>query len=123
LTPGDWVYVQDERGSIGYFGQSGQNAIVTIRCDKARQRVYLSRSGRLVAPPMVVKTSSIAKTLVAANTGNTPAYIAVDLSPTDPILDAMAYSRGRFTVEAEGHVSLALPAWAEIGRVVEDCRS
>jgi hypothetical protein len=42
--------------------------------------------------------------------------------PTDQILDAMAYSRGRIAVEA-GAQKVAIPSWAEITRVVEDCRS
>jgi hypothetical protein len=40
----------------------------------------------------------------------------------DPILDAMAFSRGRILVEAEGQQPIILPSWAEIARIVEDCR-
>jgi hypothetical protein len=46
----------------------------------------------------------------------------VSLSPRDALLDAMAFSRGRFIVEQPGQPSLVVPAWAEFGRVVEDCR-
>jgi hypothetical protein len=34
----------------------------------------------------------------------------------------MAYSRGRFAVEINGLPTLYLPSWAEVGRVIEDCR-
>jgi hypothetical protein len=34
----------------------------------------------------------------------------------------MAFSRGRFMVEAQGMATLVLPAWPEPARVVEDCR-
>ena len=40
----------------------------------------------------------------------------------DPLLDAIAFSRGRFTVESESGAMLVLPAWPEPARVVEDCR-
>ena len=40
----------------------------------------------------------------------------------DPLLDAMAFSRGRFMVEMGGAQTLVLPAWSELGRVIEDCR-
>ena len=39
-----------------------------------------------------------------------------------PLLDAMAITRGRFAVEVEGEPGLYVPAWAEVTRVIEDCR-
>ncbi len=123
IAPGNWSYRKDERGSIGFFGEAGKNALVTLRCDKARQRIYLSRAGNAVEPQIQVKTSATSKVLPAASTGANPPYVAAELSAMDPILDAMAYSRGRFTVEAGGHTPLAIPAWAEIGRIIEDCRA
>jgi hypothetical protein len=123
ITPGNWVYRKDERGSIGYFGETGQNAIVTLRCDKARGRIYLSRAGALIEPQVMVRTSSMSKALPAASASGEPPYIAAELATLDPILDAMAYSRGRFSIEAGGHVGLAIPTWAEIGRIIEDCRA
>ncbi|RZM31641.1 MAG: hypothetical protein EOP67_31935, partial [Sphingomonas sp.] len=44
------------------------------------------------------------------------------LAATDPLLDAMGFSRGRFVIEQAGAAPLVLPAWAEIERVTEDCR-
>ena len=38
------------------------------------------------------------------------------------LLDAMAFSRGRFAIDVNGLPSLYLPAWPEVGRVIEDCR-
>ncbi len=40
----------------------------------------------------------------------------------DPLLDAMALSKGRFAVETQGMPTLYLPSWAEVTRVIEDCR-
>ena len=66
--------------------------------------------------------SSLARSVTVQPTGATPAYVAVALTPRDPVLDAMAFSRGRFLVEQAGMPTLVVPAWAEVGRVTEDCR-
>jgi hypothetical protein len=122
LAAGDWVYRRDERGSIALFGPTGQNATVTLRCDTARRRIYLAREGAGTDGRMVVRTSSTLKEFVASPTGATPAFLAVEIMPTDPILDAIALSRGRFAIEADGQLPIAIPSWAEITRIVEDCR-
>ncbi len=121
LAPGDWVYRRDERGSIALFGPTGQNATVTLRCDTQRRRIYLGREGAGGGGKMVVRSSSAMKEFAASPTGGTPAYVATEILPNDPILDAMAYSRGRIAIEAGGQ-PIAIPSWAEITRVVEDCR-
>ena len=41
---------------------------------------------------------------------------------SDAVLDQLAYSRGRFAVEVQGQETLIVPAWAEISRVIEECR-
>jgi hypothetical protein len=122
LAPGDWIYRRDERGSIALFGPAGQNALLTLRCDTQRQRLYLSREGAS-GTRIVVRASSSMKEFVAGPTGGTPAYVAAEIAPADPILDAIALSRGRFALEAEGQQSLAIPSWPEIAKVVEDCRT
>lgn len=123
LAAGDWVYRRDERGSIALFGPAGQNATVTLRCDNSRRRIYLAREGAGTGGRMVVRTSSTLKEFAASPTGAAPAYLAVEILPTDPILDAMALSRGRFAIEAEGQAPIAIPSWAEITRIIEDCRA
>jgi hypothetical protein len=47
---------------------------------------------------------------------------AAQLGARDPLLDAMAFSKGRFAVEVTGLPMLYLPAWPEVTRVIEDCR-
>ena len=49
-------------------------------------------------------------------------YVTAEILPNDAILDAMAFSRGRILVDAEGQQPVILPTWAEITRIVEDCR-
>ena len=123
VTPGNWVYRQDGRGSIALFGAQGVDAAFTIRCDRIARRVYISRSG--AAPgnaPMTIRTTSTTRTLTTQPTGGTPAYMAAALTPTDSLLDAMAFSRGRFIVEQGTLPILVIPSWAEVPRVTEDCR-
>ena len=122
LTAGDWVYRQDERGSIALFGPAGANAVVTLRCDRARQRIFLARAGG-GAGKIVIRTSSTLKEFSGTPTGGTPPYIAAEIMPRDPILDAMIFSRGRIAINVAGQTPLAIPSWAEIGRVIEDCRA
>jgi hypothetical protein len=45
------------------------------------------------------------------------------VSAYDPLLDAMAFSRGRVGLSALSLPTLIVPAWAEVARVVEDCRA
>ncbi len=121
LAAGDWVYRQDDRGSMALFGQPNADALVTLRCDRTRQRIYLARAGS-GAGSMVIRSSSTLKEFAGSPTAGTLPYIATEIMPRDPILDAMIYSRGRIAIEVSGQTPLAIPSWAEIGRVVEDCR-
>ena len=97
LSAGDWVYRQDERGSIALFGPTGADALVTLRCDRTRQRIYLSRAGS-GAGTIAIRSSSTMKEFAATPTGGTLPYIAAEITPRDPILDAMIFSRGRIAL-------------------------
>jgi hypothetical protein len=121
MVPGSWVYRNDDRGSVALYGAQGGDAIVTLRCDKGRGRIYLSRAGN-VSGTLTVRTSSTSKAVTAQSTGGNPPYAAVEMIPTDPLLDAMAYSRGRIALELAGAQNIAIPIWSEIGRITEDCR-
>jgi hypothetical protein len=123
LTPGNWEYRQDARGSIALFGRAGADAELTLRCDLARHTLYLSRRGAGDPTPgatIGIRTTEMQRALAGQPTGG--AYIAVALAPNDSVVDAMGYSRGRFLVETPSLPTLVLPAWAEILRVAEDCR-
>lgn len=121
LSAGDWVYRQDDRGSIALFGTPGADALVTLRCDTGRQRIYLSRAAD-GGNTITVRSSSTMKQLSAGPTGGAPPYVAAEIMPRDAILDAMIYSRGRIAIEVPGALSIAIPSWTEIAKVVEDCR-
>jgi len=59
---------------------------------------------------------------MASPVAGPPAALAVSLAARDPLLDAMAFSRGRFAVETAGLPTLYVPSWTEVSRVIEDCR-
>lgn len=127
FTPGTWVYRRDEKGSLALFGLANQGAQFTIRCDRAGRRIYLSRPGFLEvgkSANMVLRASNGSGQYPLANaTGSTPPYVAAVLSPADPMLDKLAFSRGRFVVEVAGAPApLVVPAYPELSRVIEDCR-
>lgn len=116
ITPGDWQWGMTNPGSTATFA----GGLFVIRCDLQQRSVTLTRSGNAPAPiTMTITTETGARTLATtpATTG-----IAVSLPARDPVLDAMALSRGRFAVEAPGTAPLYIPSWTEISRVVEDCR-
>lgn len=122
VTPGNWRYERDARGSRALFGTPGADAAAVLRCDLTARAVYLSRAGG-TSGAFTIRTSSTTRSIAAQPTGGTPAYVAAALSPRDPLLDAIAFSRGRFTVEQSGTAPLVLRPWAEVSRVIEDCRA
>lgn len=125
ITPGTWTYRADARGSLALFGEPDTDARFVVRCDRGAGRIYLSRAGDATnasGGAITVRTSTLARAVPAQPTGAALPYVAATLTPRDPLLDAMAFSRGRFIVELGTLPKLAIPAWAEIGRVIEDCR-
>ena len=73
------------------------------------------------APAFTIRTSYGHRRLPAAAVHFNE--MIADLPATDPLFDQMAFSRGRLLVQIEGGVALIIPAWPEIARVTEDCRS
>ncbi|WP_295495456.1 hypothetical protein [Sphingorhabdus sp. EL138] len=122
FTPGNWTYRRDGRTSVAQFGAPGRNPTINFRCDAENRRVTISREAAALGGPMIIRTSSMTKTLAAMARDANPAYLVADIATTDPILDAMAFSRGRVLVEMEGQQPVILPSWAEITRIIEDCR-
>ncbi len=126
-APGSWTYSADTAGSAVRFGQPGAAALLVVRCDRSRPAIVLQRPGAGAGEvPATITTSSTSRRLTASPAGSaapnatTPFDIA--LAVRDPLLDAMAFSRGRFMLEMSGAQTLVLPAWSELGRVIEDCR-
>jgi hypothetical protein len=72
--------------------------------------------------PISIRTTS--GVLAWNGVGNASAnqFVAITRAATDPGFNWIAYSRGRISVEARGAARLILPVWAEVSRVIEDCR-
>jgi len=71
MTPGNWVYRQDARGSIALFGRMNGDALVTLRCDRAARQIYLSVAGANVQP-LTIRTTSVTRVVPVRPTGGTP---------------------------------------------------
>ena len=122
-TPGTWTYVKAARETLAVFGAGLDQPVFAIRC--ANGAIQLGRVA--TAPPeatraMKVMAETTSRTLTAkARSGNFPSFVA-ELESNDPLLDAIAITKGRFVIEVEGENPLYLPAWVEVSRVIEDCR-
>ncbi|MEH3106092.1 MAG: hypothetical protein PGN09_02035 [Sphingomonas fennica] len=121
LTPGGWAYLTDPAGTSALFGRPGSEADFILRCDPAARRVTLSRPGG-TAGAMQVSTTSRSAAYPAQPLPGTPPRIGASLPAADAMLDAIAFSKGRFAIAGAGLPMLVLPAWGEPIRVVEDCR-
>jgi len=122
LTPGRWFYRNEGQSSLALFGPADSAASFTVRCDRARRQVTLSREGITAGNTMTVRTSYSARSLPLSIQTEPLNSVFTILPASDRFLDGMAFSRGRFTVEVPGTPMLVVPAWPEPARVVEDCR-
>jgi hypothetical protein len=120
-TPGAWRYADQNGGGMALYSAPGGEPLFMLECDRAAgPALTLVRSGAgRGAGQVVIRTETTSRSLpLRAN----PAGGEAILAPADPLLDAMALSKGRFAVEADGLPPLYLPSWAEVSRVIEDCR-
>ena len=121
-TPGDWAYANNS-ATFG-TGASPTQAALSLTCNPADRMISIARTirGTNTASTMTLRTETQDRTLQARPaTSQVPLSVAV-VAARDPLLDAIALTRGRFAVETPGQPTLYLPAWAEVTRVIEDCR-
>ena len=123
LTPGTWRYETTAGGSQAQFAADATTALATLRCDRGAGQIALQRVGAAAGPvPLSITTNVATRAFTATPQADPTPQLALLLAARDPVLDAMAFSRGRFVIEVAGLPTLYLPAWPEVGRVVEDCR-
>nr|WP_298928924.1 hypothetical protein [uncultured Erythrobacter sp.] len=121
-TPGTWVYSERFDGSVAEF-KNAQQTLLAIWCDKDTRMIGIDRAsfGHLAQDRMMrISTETTVRDLRSVHVRT--ATMTAELSPTDPLLDAMAITKGRFAVAMEGERTLYIPAWVEVTRVIEDCR-
>jgi len=118
---GNWSYRPITGGSEADFVDSGGHVRVTVRCNRTTRAVSIVRTGMTgAAPYLTVATTYGARNLAASfAAGNLTAAVAAN----DPLLDDIAFSRGKWAIANPGVGALVVPSWAEAPRVFEDCRS
>eukprot|EP01037_Dinobryon_pediforme_P014176 gene14176-14296_t len=134
LPPGDWSWTPRPGGSMARYGLAGHVPRAVLTCDR------LAATVRLILPtePRATPSAGVRTVRITASTTSgtataemqmedgTPALV-IALPASSRLLDAMAFSRGRFRIAIDGSGSTGptatvLPSWSEVGRVVEDCR-
>lgn len=128
ITPGRWRWQAEGGDSVARFVGAGGDSLLALRCDRATRRVMVERHGQgsdggAGPATLSLATSTMTRPLTAQPFGTSPqAGVVVALDARDGLLDALAFSRGRFAVEVPGMAALYIPAAAELSRVIEDCR-
>ena len=119
ITPGNWTWDMIAGRSTASFA----GGLFQMRCDRPKATITLLRRGTSRSSlPASISTAAMTRPLSAAAVSTPAPALAITLDASDPLLDAMAFSRGRFAVEISGMQSLYLPSWPEVSRVIEDCR-
>ena len=119
ITPGTWRWRMEGTRSVARFAGDA----LVLSCNRDAGAVTLIRPGTGTgAVPMTILTASMNRTVSGSAEPGPPPVIALTLQARDSLLDAMAFSRGRFAVETAGLPTLYVPSWAEVTRVIEDCR-
>ena len=114
LTPGDWTYA----GGLARFGEH-----LIMRCDRPAGVVEIGRAGTSALPAqMIVRAEAMERGVAAQPSESDPGWVLARVPARDPLLDAMAFSKGRFAVELAGLPALHVPSYPEVTRVIEDCR-
>ena len=122
VTPGAWTYRTVTGGTEAAFVDGGGATRMIIACGKVTRLVTLSRLSAAHATTMSFWTSSASRDLLSRFDQPSGRVIA-QLGGMDPLLDAIAFSRGRFAISMPGYPALVLPAGTEIAHVIEDCRA
>ena len=111
LSAGAWFYRPIPGGSEAVF-QTSAGPQFSLRCTLATRRISFVRTGAAPGLLLRILTTSSERTLPVGNA----------VAAFDPVLDAIAFSRGRFAVSGAPAPILVLPSWAEPARAIEDCR-
>ena len=122
LTPGEYEYHDEGSESLALFGDADPVHLFVMRCEKSSGTVGIARRGDADSEvAMTIRAEAETRTTMAQQV---PGYglIAISLQANDPLLDAIAVTRGRFAVEVQGFETLYLPPRGEAIRVIEDCR-
>ncbi|WP_379549994.1 hypothetical protein [Qipengyuania sp. DGS5-3] len=123
-TAGDWEYERERSESFAIFSTSREAPAAIIRCDLGTRMVGIGQftAGTTPQIQMKIQAETNDRMLIASTRASSQPLYAAELSAQDPLLDAIALTRGRFAIAVSGKPVLYLPAWGEVTRVIEDCR-
>jgi hypothetical protein len=118
---GTWAYAAIPGGSEAAFADAAGKRRLVLRCNRPARTVSIVRSDVPAATATLsIWTSSIARSVPSRFLPSQE--LVADLTATDALLDAIAFSRGRIGTAAAGAPMVALPVAPEATRVIEDCR-
>lgn len=118
---GNWTYVTLPGGSEATFAKNAAQPQLSVTCSRPTRQVTLSKPATGAAAFFSVWTTAQTRNLPSSYNPAT-GKLSATLAAFDPILDAIAFSRGRVEVSVSGQAALVVPSWAEAARVIEDCR-
>lgn len=121
VSPGSWMYRAVPGGSEASFVDGSGAARMVIACGKLTRLVTLSRISAAPASSLSIWTSSLSRNL-PSRFDQASGRVIAQIGAADPLLDAIALSRGRVVVSMPGSPAFVLPTGAEVDHVVEDCR-
>ncbi|MFC3100812.1 hypothetical protein [Altererythrobacter lauratis] len=117
-TAGDWRWMMAGGQSTAEFSDPAGTVLARLVCTPDRH-VLIAVAGSQPTRGVRVRTETRDALLTASLREG---WLETRLAARDAILDAMAFSRGRFALEVQGGRALYLPSYPEITRVLEDCR-
>ncbi len=119
--PGTWTYANTADGSEAMFATSANVPQAWVHCTRLTRTITIARPATGAAAYLGVWTSSMSRN-VPASFNPATARLTINLATYDPLLDAIAGSRGRFALNISTQPPLILPPWPEPARVIDDCR-
>ena len=120
-SPGTWTWANEAGRSTARYGLPARPSLAVLACDPVTRTTNLWRTGAAGAGALLVVTATSARRALTGSPAPSGG-LSASLPANDPLLDAIAFSRGRFMLETPGNPPLYLPSWPELSRVVEDCR-
>ncbi|HET7316744.1 MAG TPA: hypothetical protein VFI88_04895 [Sphingomicrobium sp.] len=119
---GNWSYRAIPGGSEADYIDARATVRLMVRCNRAARTVSIVRTGvPAAAPTLSIWTTSMARSVPSSFLATK--QLVATVAATDSLLDAIAFSRGRFATGASGAPLVAVRSGPETTRVIEDCRS
>lgn len=120
--PGTWTYAPATGGSEATFLDPNSRPRLFLNCTRAARQVTIATPAAGAAPFIGVWTSAQSRNLSSSFNPATN-RLSATVAAFDPLLDSMAFSRGRIAFSVSGQPALVVPSWEEVARVIEDCRT